>query len=99
MIGGCRELLNMSGTNRRYPCKCCGFHALTEPMNGSYEICPVCFWEDDPTQNNDPLFEGGANEVCLLTARDNYLRFGACEARFSDQVRAPSVDEIPGWTH
>jgi len=33
----------------RYPCPCCG-HRLLGEMPGSYEICPVCFWEDDGVQ-------------------------------------------------
>ncbi|MFI5753623.1 CPCC family cysteine-rich protein [Streptomyces sp. NPDC051569] len=28
-----------------YPCPCCG-HRVLDAMPGSYEICPVCFWED-----------------------------------------------------
>lgn len=26
-------------------CPCCGFLTLDE--RGTFEICPVCFWEDD----------------------------------------------------
>ncbi|WP_372448711.1 CPCC family cysteine-rich protein [Streptomyces musisoli] len=32
-----------------YPCPCCG-HRVLGRMPGSYEICPVCFWEDDGVQ-------------------------------------------------
>ncbi|UOX88817.1 hypothetical protein MUY14_45345 [Amycolatopsis sp. FBCC-B4732] len=32
-----------------YPCPCCGHLAFGEPP-GSYGICGVCFWEDDPVQ-------------------------------------------------
>jgi Cysteine-rich CPCC len=85
----------VSGTDDRYPCRCCGFYTLTDPTNGSYEICRVCFWEDDPVQNEDPSFEGGANNVSLLTARDNYVRFGVCEPQFSKDVRPPTLAEIP----
>jgi hypothetical protein len=81
--------------SRRYPCKCCGFLSLTDPANGSYEICPVCFWEDDPVQNDDPSFAGGANDVSLAHARENYVRFGACEPSLGDRVRSPNIDEIP----
>jgi len=28
-----------------YSCPCCGY--LTLPERGAYDICPVCFWEDD----------------------------------------------------
>ena len=29
----------------KYKCFCCGY--LTLPARGEFEICPVCFWEDD----------------------------------------------------
>ncbi|PDO85711.1 CPCC family cysteine-rich protein [Kosakonia pseudosacchari] len=30
-------------------------------QKGQWEICPVCHREDDPLQENDPDFTGGAN--------------------------------------
>lgn len=29
----------------KYKCPCCGCYTLDE--RGAYDICPVCFWEDD----------------------------------------------------
>jgi hypothetical protein len=78
-----------------YPCICCGFLTLTDPSLGSYEICEVCFWEDDPVQNEDPLFVGGANAVSLARARENYVHYCACQPSFSDRVRPPRIDEVP----
>jgi hypothetical protein len=80
---------------RKFPCYCCSFWTLTEPLYGSYEICPVCFWEDDPVQNSDPNFTGGANHVSLTQAQRNYIRFGASEKYFIDKVRPPDLEEIP----
>lgn len=80
-----------------FPCVCCGFWTLTDPATGSYEICPVCFWEDDPVQNADPSYEGGANGVSLVNARDSYVELGACEKRFLGRVRSPKLNEIPPW--
>ncbi len=31
-----------------------------------YEICPECGWEQDPIQNEDVKFPGGANKLSLL---------------------------------
>lgn len=48
-----------------YPCPCCG-HRVLDAMPGSYEICPVCFREDDGVQFRWPTMAGGANKVSLL---------------------------------
>lgn len=29
----------------KFTCPCCGYRTLNE--RGAYDICPVCFWEDD----------------------------------------------------
>ena len=33
----------------RYSCPCCLYKTLSEI--GGYEICPVCFWEDDGVED------------------------------------------------
>ena len=81
--------------NHRYPCQCCGFLTLSDPATGSYEICPVCLWEDDPVQNEDPEYTGGANKHSLATARDNYIRFGASDQAAVRYVRPPLIEEVP----
>ncbi|MBQ6093927.1 MAG: hypothetical protein IJL09_00855, partial [Lachnospiraceae bacterium] len=30
---------------KKFRCPCCGFYTLEEV--GTYEVCPVCYWEDD----------------------------------------------------
>lgn len=76
----------------KYKCPCCGYYTL--PKAGAYDICPVCYWEDDPIQEDDPLFEGGANDLCLEQCRKNYRIYGACEERFRDSVRTPLPEEV-----
>lgn len=78
----------------KYPCACCGFLTLKDPANGSFEICPVCFWENDNVQNDDPSFPGGANRPSLLEARRNFTQFGAVEERLVAFVRPPRPDEF-----
>ncbi|WP_399553019.1 CPCC family cysteine-rich protein [uncultured Leifsonia sp.] len=78
-----------------FPCPCCGYLTLDDPRNGSYEICPVCFWENDAVQNDDPSFAGGANEPSLTRARANFRRFGAVEERLVPHVRPARPDETP----
>ena len=78
-----------------YPCPCCSFLTFEEKPPGSYEICPVCGWEDDIVQFNDPTFAGGANAVSLNDARLNYQEYGACARRMINEVREPLESEKP----
>jgi hypothetical protein len=55
----------------------------------------VCFWEDDPVQNDDPQYSGGANSVSLEEARRNYVERGASEGQFLEKVRPPTPEESP----
>jgi hypothetical protein len=43
----------------KHPCPCCGYQTLREPPPGTFETCPVCRWEDDNIQFEDPTYEGG----------------------------------------
>jgi hypothetical protein len=81
--------------NRRFPCPCCGFLTLEEEPPGTYDICEVCFWEDDPVQFDDPDFVGGANNVSLNVAKQNFARLGASELEFRKNVRPPRPEEHP----
>ena len=79
---------------RSFTCPCCGHRTFDRPP-GSYDICPVCFWEDDDVQLLDPAFRGGANSPSLMECQANYARFAACEERFGDRVRPPEPEEAP----
>lgn len=47
-----------------YPCPCCGYLVFEEGP-GSYDICPVCGWEDDLVQLRFPEM-GGANRPLVI---------------------------------
>lgn len=81
-----------------YPCPCCGHLTFDEPP-GSYEICSVCFWEDDNIQLRWPDWPGGANKPSLIEAQQIFQRIGACEERLLPHVRPATADEPldPGW--
>ena len=83
----------MAETDPLLPCRCCG--CLTMGEYDGYFICPVCFWEDDPYQADNPDYAGGANRTSLLQARWNYNQFGACEQSMIKHVRPPTDDELP----
>ncbi len=55
---------------QRYACPCCGYLTLQSQPPGSFELCPVCDWEDDSVQFADPDYEGGANRESLNVARE-----------------------------
>jgi hypothetical protein len=80
---------------KRYRCPCCGNFTLEEEPPGTYDICPVCFWEDDPIQLDDPTMPGGANKLSLDESRRNFKDFGAVEQRLRKYVRPPLPDELP----
>jgi Cysteine-rich CPCC len=66
---------------------------------GDYELCPVCFWEDDPDQLRWPLSADGANGIALVEAQQSYQRIGSVGSTFRSKVRAPRPDEPrdEGW--
>lgn len=80
----------------KYKCPCCGYYTFSERPNGTDEICPVCFWEDDTVQYENPNYMGGANKVCLFQGQKNYNQFGACEKEIVPYVRKPNEDEMSG---
>jgi Cysteine-rich CPCC len=81
--------------NGPYRCPCCGFLTLAE--RGNFEICPVCFWEDDGQDDHDAdRVRGGPNGWLSLTAaRGNFHAMGACEERCTKFVRDPLPGEHP----
>lgn len=78
----------------KYRCPCCGYKTLDE--RGGYDICPVCFWEDDGQDDADAdTIRGGPNgRLSLTQARENYQKIGACEERFLKDVRPPLPEEL-----
>lgn len=75
-------------------CPCCFCKTLSE--RGAFEICDVCFWEDDGQDDYDAdIVRGGPNNVLSLTqARGNYQKFGACDDYCRQLVRPPKPEEL-----
>lgn len=76
-----------------FTCPCCGHATFAEPP-GSYDICPICFWEDDATQLYYPDSSGGANPTSLIEAQVNFIQFGACDRAMASKTRVARPDEI-----
>jgi hypothetical protein len=75
----------MNKAEVKYSCPCCGYLTLDDKP-GSFDICPVCYWEDDNIQRNDSDYKGGANGISLTEARENYKKMGAISAEYLDNV-------------
>lgn len=77
----------------KFPCPCCGYRTIPEKPNGTYTICPVCFWEDGTIQTDDANLEGGTSAKSLQQAQKNFLEFGACDVDMIQNVRPPNTEE------
>ncbi|MEZ6004896.1 MAG: CPCC family cysteine-rich protein [Planctomycetota bacterium] len=74
-------------TDRPHQCPCCDFFSLAARF--SYEICPVCYWEDDG-QDLDRAHEvSGPNHITLAQARRNFENMGASDPSAVRLVVAP----------
>lgn len=79
---------------KTFPCPCCGYLTLENPENNTFNICPICYWEDDDIQNKNPDLAGGANEESLNEARKNFKKFKASAHKYIKEVRPPFPEEI-----
>jgi uncharacterized protein YjbI with pentapeptide repeats len=75
-------------------CPCC--FSRTLPSRGNFEICEVCFWEDDGQDDSDAdVVRGGPNgDLSLTQGRDNYAKVRASDPLDSAKVRRPTSDEL-----
>jgi len=87
-----------SWMSAEYPCPCCG-HLIFRQPPGSYDICEICFWEDDIVMLRWPTTGGGANHLSLVEAQGNYAEFGASDRAHRVHVRPATDDDYiePGW--
>jgi Cysteine-rich CPCC len=66
-------------------CDCCDYFTISE--GDDYEICPVCFWEQDAFGVLEPDEPSGANnDLSLSEGRKNFRLYGACAAKFKTNV-------------
>lgn len=67
-------------------CPCCSYQTIKE--RGQYMICPVCFWEDDGS--NDINHYSSVNYMTLLEGMDNFNKY-ACVTEASIKTVNPDV--------
>ena len=87
------KALQILKINSKFACPCCGHKTYFEKPGGTYAICQICFWEDDPYQLENPDEDCGANPISLRQAQKNYIDFGACDESMKSNVRQPFADE------
>lgn len=88
-------------------CLCCGYKTIEGYLTdfgysrppSTWDICPICSWEDDAVGFEHPDEACGPNHVSLKQAQRNFVEFGAVERRFTQHVREPREDDErdPNW--
>jgi hypothetical protein len=73
---------------------------MFEGPPGSYDICEICFWEDDALQLEfATTLAGGANGVTLEEAQRSYMVVAAKRPERAGDTRSPRPDDErdAGW--
>ncbi len=74
-------------------CPCCDNPTLD--ARNVHDICPVCDWQDDPFQAENPTYAGGANGPSLQTARFVYQRLIQRKSSIRTENESVSVQLPP----
>ncbi len=75
-------------------CPCCRYRTLSQ--RGAYEICPVCFWEDDGSSLPEQF--SGPNHMTVMEGQLNFAHFGSCskqERKYIDTDVLEKYERIP----
>lgn len=77
-----------------HPCPCCGYKTL--PSRADYDLCPVCWWEDEGVE---PWEYSGPNARTLIEAQQEFLADTRPYRLRPGKVRAPKQGEErdPEW--
>jgi RNAse (barnase) inhibitor barstar len=66
-------------------CDCCDYYSI--PLGNDFEICTICFWEQDTFGIEQPDTSSGANHgLTLRQGRRNFKEFNACAKQFIKNV-------------
>jgi len=74
--------------DRPFQCPCCDYYSLE--ARGSFEICPICYWEDDGQDLDELEKVSGPNHMSLRQGRENFEQIGACDHAAVALVLSPS---------
>ncbi|MEI3790168.1 MULTISPECIES: CPCC family cysteine-rich protein [unclassified Chryseobacterium] len=71
--------INVNGTPKElFTCPCCNYKTILE--KGNYQICRVCFWEDDGGKDESKYSH--VNHMTLKEAKDNFKTKGTILEKF-----------------
>lgn len=71
---------------------------MDEEPPRTYDICEICFWEDDGHQF-EHQDEDGANNVSFREAKQNFIEFGVSGKDFLKHIIPSNKGDIkdPNW--
>lgn len=75
-----------------YTCVCCGFQTKHEDFIWTYEICPVCWREDDYAQWKNPLLKWWANHQSLYETQTNFIH-----SNYEECKQIKEYKKSPDW--
>lgn len=81
----------------KYTCLICGY--MTLDSRHDWDICPVCFWEDDVSLRNGDSRSSANRGLYISEAQANFMIFESCSKTDLRHVRKPRIDEVkdPLW--
>jgi Cysteine-rich CPCC len=68
---------------------------LPERPPATFNICPVCWWEDDRPDDHHRNRRPGTNRVSLEEAQYNYRTIGASDPAYRCRIRPTQAGEQP----
>lgn len=82
----------MTTTEKKFTCFVCGYKTLDTRCD--WDICPICFWEDDIlVQSDDDDRNSPANGMTVSQAQANFICMGAVDTKSIENVRKPNDDD------
>ena len=80
----------MTNKEGKYQCPCCECFTYSEKPINTFQLCEVCFWEDDGIQFDDPLYEDGAQ---ANLEKGGIIRFFDFDAN-TYKNRYPNIEKL-----
>lgn len=70
-----KELLIIGEVDKLEKCPCCEYRTIVKTK--AYEVCPVCFWEDDGSSLDK---YSSCNRMTLKEGKENFKKYKSCNS-------------------